>query len=74
MVVSHGSDRETPYGVVFNPRADGALSSADVNIGTLTAFDCSWESVSEAMFLPPGECRVPPYLAAVDPVNFGRPM
>ncbi|MBC9986630.1 MULTISPECIES: DUF367 family protein [unclassified Haloferax] len=74
MAVLHGSDRETPYGVVLNPHADRALSPADADTGALVALDCSWESAGEAMFSLPGEHRALPYLVAANPVNFGRPM
>ncbi|ELK52034.1 DUF367 family protein [Haloferax volcanii] len=74
MAALHGSDRETPYGVVLNPHADRALSPADADTGALVALDCSWESAGEAMFSLPGEHRALPYLVAANPVNFGRPM
>lgn len=74
MAVLHGSDRKTPYGIVPNLYADRALSSADADTGALVTLDCSWESAGETMFSLPDEHRAPPYLVAVNSVNFGRPM
>jgi pre-rRNA-processing protein TSR3 len=71
----HGSDRETPYGVVLNPHADRALSPADAESGeVLVALDCSWETAEAAQFTIAGDHRALPYLVAANPVNFGRPL
>ncbi len=73
----HRSDRTTPYGIVLNPHAERALSSADAadaRDGALVALDCSWESAGEKRFSLAGDHRALPYLVAANPVNFGRPM
>mgnify|MGYP000259455622 CR=1 FL=1 len=71
----HQTHRETPYGVVLNPHAERALSPADAEVSrALVALDCSWESAGEARFELAGEHRALPYLVAVNPVNYGKPM
>ncbi|MFB6266841.1 MAG: DUF367 family protein [Halodesulfurarchaeum sp.] len=70
----HGSNADTPYGLVLDPFAERALSPADRDTSDrLVAMDLSWETAESAHFELSGEHRALPFLLAGNPVNFGRP-
>lgn len=71
----HHDDRSTPWGVVLDPHAAQALSPADAEqTDRIVAVDCSWSSADADAFEVAGIPRALPYLVAVNPVNFGRPL
>ena len=84
----HRSARATPRGIVLNPHAERALSSADrrddpgtdpADAGSadrterVIALDCSWETAREEQFSIRGTHRALPFLVAANPANYGTP-
>jgi pre-rRNA-processing protein TSR3 len=70
----HRSAWATPPGIVLDPFAERALSSADADASdVLVALDCSWESAEAEAFRLDGDHRALPFLVAANPVSYGTP-
>jgi pre-rRNA-processing protein TSR3 len=60
--------------LLLDPMAGYALSPADKPwVTSITALDCSWETLDTANLMPWKGRRALPFLVAANPVNFGKP-
>jgi pre-rRNA-processing protein TSR3 len=59
--------------LLLDPTAEKALSPADRNAASITVLDCSWEVVITGAVNSWRIRRALPFLAAANPVNFGKP-
>jgi pre-rRNA-processing protein TSR3 len=59
--------------LLLDPTAEKALSPADRGPASITVLDCSWEVVITGAVRTWRIRRALPFLAAANPVNFGKP-
>jgi pre-rRNA-processing protein TSR3 len=59
--------------LLLDPTAEKALSPADRGPASITVLDCSWEVVITGAVNSWRIRRALPFLAAANPVNFGKP-
>jgi pre-rRNA-processing protein TSR3 len=59
--------------LLLDPTAEQALSPADRKTASITVLDCSWEVVITGAVSTWRIRRALPFLAAANPVNFGKP-
>jgi rRNA small subunit aminocarboxypropyltransferase len=59
--------------LLLDPTAEKALSPADRGPASITVLDCSWEEVITGSVSTWRIRRALPFLAAANPVNFGKP-